>query len=195
MSTSVYCETADGLRAFGTPSSTEPLRTPDGRLIEQDGPLNNTPEEYRARILQSFITAPIPNPAFVARLGEEVGSGFAKIIGDNALTAKRPHGNSSRLRKIRAEVPLRNRAIPPGPRQKNRRRQPEKTNSRNNNLRPAIQVNPWPKMVWDTRTPGHVCPGASEHLKPANNAQRENVLTTSKHFYATQYATQGVKTS
>jgi hypothetical protein len=86
ISTSVICETAEGTRSFATPSSTEPFRTPDGRVIQQAVPVEQTPEQYRARILESYITTPATNPAFLASMGDQVGTILGKTIGENALT-------------------------------------------------------------------------------------------------------------
>jgi hypothetical protein len=81
---SLTCETAEGRRSFGTPSYTEPFRTPDGRVVP-GRQSNMTAEQYHAEIMESLITYR-PSDTASGRLGDEAGILIAKITGVNALS-------------------------------------------------------------------------------------------------------------
>ena len=90
----VTCETTGGTQTFVTPSDTDPFRTPDGRVIAGRLQSNVTPDQYRAEILQYFITAPrrsdqeassVSLQSSRGGLGDEAGNLIANLIGLNAL--------------------------------------------------------------------------------------------------------------
>jgi hypothetical protein len=78
------CETAEGHQAFGTPTDTEPFRTPDGRLVSGRTRSNMSAEQYHAEIMQSLVISRA-NDAASGKLGDEAGALIVKIIGANAL--------------------------------------------------------------------------------------------------------------
>ena len=88
--TNLSCETTEGPQTFMTPSSSDPFRTPDGRLVRQA--TEQTSEQYRMEIVQHFITSRDVNQTRVSLKSAGGGRGDAtadlinKLIGVNALT-------------------------------------------------------------------------------------------------------------
>jgi hypothetical protein len=82
---SLRCETAEGVQTFGTPSDSDPFRTPDGRVVPGRVQTNMTPEQYHAQIIHDLIGSRMSDvrPGWI---GDEAGASITKIIGVNALT-------------------------------------------------------------------------------------------------------------
>ena len=84
------CDTPGGSQSFGTPSLTDPFRTPDGRVIPGRS-MEETPGQYDMQILEHLIsggnieTAPILQSSR-GGLGDETADIIAKLIGANALS-------------------------------------------------------------------------------------------------------------
>jgi hypothetical protein len=88
---SLTCDTPEGSRTFGTPSLTDPFRTPDGRVISGRS-MEETPEQYQMQILEHLIcggnieAAPVLQSSRGGGLGDETADLIVKLIGVNALT-------------------------------------------------------------------------------------------------------------
>jgi len=78
------CDTALGARTFVTPSTDQPFRTPDGRMIDGRRSVNS-PEQYHAEIMEYLITSRPKNGGAAGQLGDEAAAMITKIIGVNAL--------------------------------------------------------------------------------------------------------------
>jgi hypothetical protein len=93
LNTLLTCETAEGTQNFVTPSSGDPFRTPDGRLVP-GRPGSMTPDQYHTEILEYLTAGPAPNPEAAhinlqsshGKLGDEVGQLIQQLIGANALS-------------------------------------------------------------------------------------------------------------
>jgi hypothetical protein len=79
------CETAEGRQTFGTPSDTDPMRTPDGRLIPGRMRSNLTAEQYHMEIMRNLISNGKSGRG-TRQLGDEAAALITKMIGPNALT-------------------------------------------------------------------------------------------------------------
>jgi hypothetical protein len=77
------CETVDGQQSFGTPSGTDPFRTPDGRIVSGRTRSAMPAEEYRMEIMESMMGGGNAQPG---KLAAEAGDLIMKMIGVNALT-------------------------------------------------------------------------------------------------------------
>jgi len=78
------CDTAEGRQTFGTPSDTEPLRTPDGRVIPGRVRSNVTAEQYQMEIMESRVASGMGSVR-LRQLGDEPATLITKMIGVNAL--------------------------------------------------------------------------------------------------------------
>jgi hypothetical protein len=79
------CDTASGPEKFHTPSSGQPFRTPDGRMVAGSVRTNQTAEQYHAEIMQSLITGGLDRDSSAGEFGDRAGSVAASMIGVNAL--------------------------------------------------------------------------------------------------------------
>jgi hypothetical protein len=97
----LHCETTEGAQTFLTPSSTDPFRTPDGRLIPGQ-PSEQTPEQYRMEILQYFITSRqesrVSLKASGGGRGDETANLISTLIGVNALSEEETRNTLALLR-------------------------------------------------------------------------------------------------
>ena len=90
---SLTCDTAEGSETFGTPSSSDQFRTPDGRSIPCNA-TELTPEQYHMEILDYLITggdigaSRISLSSSRGGLGDETADLIGKLIGVNALSEK-----------------------------------------------------------------------------------------------------------
>jgi hypothetical protein len=87
--TNLSCETTEGPQNFMTPSSSDPFRTPDGRLVRQA--TEQTSEQYHTQILQHFITSDLKETRVSLKSagggrGDETADLISKLIGVNALS-------------------------------------------------------------------------------------------------------------
>jgi hypothetical protein len=102
--TNLSCETTDGPQTFMTPSSSDPFRTPDGRLVRQA--TEQTSEQYRMEILQYLITsrekemkeARMSLKAARGGRGDETADLISKLIGVNALSEEETRNSLALIR-------------------------------------------------------------------------------------------------
>jgi hypothetical protein len=87
---SLTCDTVAGRQTFGTPSASDSIRMPDGRLVPSR-PAVQTPEQYHMELLSDLITGPEVPPAQMSLsssrggLGDETADLITELIGGNAL--------------------------------------------------------------------------------------------------------------
>jgi hypothetical protein len=87
------CDTADGRQTFVTPSASDSIRMPDGRLVPAR-PALQTPEQYHMELLSDFITGAEVQAAESSLsssrggLGDETADLIVELIGVNALNEK-----------------------------------------------------------------------------------------------------------
>jgi hypothetical protein len=98
------CETADGRQTFVTPSSSDPFRTPDGRLVPGKA-TKQTPERYQMNSLQSLITgrerdvrARISRQSWRSSLGDKTADLIGALIGVNALNEEETRNSLAMMR-------------------------------------------------------------------------------------------------
>jgi hypothetical protein len=83
---SMTCETSQGSQTFGTPSDSDPFRTPDGRLIPGRNSLNMTAEQYHTEILESFILGNMREAP--RKMAADAGTLLTHLVGPNAFSEK-----------------------------------------------------------------------------------------------------------
>jgi hypothetical protein len=95
----LHCGTTEGPQTFMTPSSSDPFRTPDGRLVPGQ-PTEQTAEQYRMEILQYFITSRQESgvPLKSSRRGDETADLISRLIGGNALSEEETRNSLALLR-------------------------------------------------------------------------------------------------
>ena len=85
------CDTAEGPQSFFTPSDSDTLRTPDGRLVPGRSRHDQTPELYHMDMLTYSITSRDAEAGRTSlsssrgKLGDETAALIEKMIGPNAL--------------------------------------------------------------------------------------------------------------
>jgi hypothetical protein len=100
--TNLSCETTEGPQTFMTPSSSDPFRTPDGRLVRQAA--EQTSEQYRIDILQYLITSREKDLKETrvsfksSRRGDETADLISRLIGVNALTEEETRNTLALIR-------------------------------------------------------------------------------------------------
>lgn len=94
--TMLTCETSQGRQSFSTPSESDPLRTPDGRLVLAHS-TNQTQDAYQMAILQALITGrrqqtgPISLWSSRGARGDETADLITSLVGVNALNEGETH--------------------------------------------------------------------------------------------------------
>ncbi len=91
------CETSEGLQSFGTPSDTEPFRTPDGRAIPGRTRANMTAEQLQRERMEWRITGG-GSGVRPRRVGDEAAVLISQVTGVNALTESETRNVLSILR-------------------------------------------------------------------------------------------------
>jgi hypothetical protein len=88
------CETAEGRQVFSTPSDSDSIRTPDGRLVSGRSMGQETQDVYQMRILQEIITGQQPYTGTFGLQtsrggrGDETADLITNLIGVNALSRR-----------------------------------------------------------------------------------------------------------
>jgi hypothetical protein len=91
---SLTCDVAAGSQTFGTPSTGDSFRTPDGRSVVLARPSERTQEQYHMEILTDLISGGSAEATRVSLsssrggLGDGTAELISKMIGVNALSEK-----------------------------------------------------------------------------------------------------------